>query len=130
MPLNFLEREAWQVRPAAEKLVRSAAKTSDDALRRVGRARFAKANGKSASDMDAVVHHSDPLEYAFLKPNADPNRLASLWGLRSDAHQIANNAWTAFRTELRGRIPTQAEVMAAKLRIDRAVAPYIQRSGI
>lgn len=76
------------------------------------------------------MHHSDPIEYAYLKPNADPNRLASLWGLRPDAHQIANNAWTAFRTELRGRIPTQAEVMAMKLRIDRAVAPYIQRPGV
>lgn len=129
-PLSFLEREAWQIRPAAEKVVRSAAKASDDALRRAGRARFAQANGQSASDMGAVVHHSTPVEYARLFPKADPNRLATLWGLAPNAHPIANSGWTTFRTALKGRVPSQAEVMATKLRIDKAVAPYIQRPGV
>ena len=80
--------------------------------------------------MQAVVHHSDGLEYAHLKPNADPNRLANLWGVRPDAHPIANNAWAAFRAGLQGRVPTQAEIMATKLRIDRLIEPYLQRPGI
>lgn len=129
-PLSFLEREAWQIKPAAPKIARGPANTADDALRRAGRARFAQANGQSAKDMNAVVHHSSPVEYARLHPNADPNRLANLWGLPQDAHQIANNGWTAFRTAVKGTVPTQAEIMAAKLRIDKAVAPYIQRPGI
>lgn len=29
-----------------------------------------------------------------------------------------------------GRIPTQAEVMAVRLKIDRMVAPYLQRAGV
>jgi hypothetical protein len=129
-PLSFLEREVWQAKSAGEKVAQDVVRDANNAVRRIGRARFAKANGQPASDLEAVVHHSDPLEYAPLKPNADPNRLANLWGLRPDAHQVANNLWTAFRTELKGRIPTQAEVMAAKLRIDRIVEPYIQRPGI
>lgn len=125
-PLNLPELDARQIQPIVKALTNAEKNT----LRRVGRARFAQANGKSASDMEAVVHHSDPLEYAHLKPNADPNRLASLWGLSPDAHPIATNAWAAFRAELRGRIPSQAEIMATKLRIDRMVEPYIQRAGI
>lgn len=70
------------------------------------------------------VHHSDSLEYAHLKPAADPNRLANLWGLPEEAHQLASNEWTAFRNALRGREPSQAEVMAMKMKIDRMVAPY------
>lgn len=124
--LSFPELEAWQVKPANQALT----DTAKNALRRAGRARFSQANGKSASDMQAVVHHSDPLEYAHLKPDADPNRLASLWGVRPDAHPIANNAWAAFRAELQGRVPTQAEIMATKLRIDRMLEPYLQRPGI
>jgi hypothetical protein len=63
-------------------------------------------------------------------PDGDPNRLANLWGLPEEAHQIASNAWGAFRAELKGRMPTQAELMAAKLRIDRLVQPYIVRPGV
>lgn len=129
-PLSFFEREVWQVKSAGDKLARSAVDTANNALRRAGRARFTQANGKSASDMKAVVHHSDPIEYAYLKPTADPNRLANLWGVRADAHLIANNGWTAFRTGLKGKVPTQAEIMSAKLRIDRTMTPYIQRPGV
>ena len=128
--LSFPELEAWQIKPTAQQAGRALTDTAKNALRRQGRARFTQANRKSASDMQAVVHHSDPLEYAHLKPTADPNRLANLWGLRTDAHPIANNAWAAFRTELQGRVPTQAEIMATKLRIDRIMEPYLQRPGI
>jgi hypothetical protein len=79
--------------------------------------------------MQAQVHHSDPLEWAHLKPDADPNRLANLWALRKEAHEIATQEWAAFRRYLNGRSPSQAELMEAKLRIDRMVEPYIRRAG-
>lgn len=80
--------------------------------------------------MRAEVHHSDPLEYAHLKLGADPNRLANLWGLRKEAHAIASREWAEFGRELNGRMPTQAELMQAKLRIDRMVELYIRRAGV
>lgn len=119
-PLNFPHREGWQKLPWKVR----------NALREAARRRWAEANGVKASELDAVVHHSTPLEWAHLFPEADPNRLASLWALPERAHQIANREWAAFSRTLDGRIPTQAEIMAAKLRIDRLVAPYVQRAGI
>ena len=129
-PLNFLEREAWQGGPAVEQAARSLSDAAKAALRRQARDRFAQASGISASEIGAKVHHSKPLEYAHLEPAADPNRLANLWGLADEAHQIASNQWTAFRAALKGRIPSQAEIMAAKLRIDRMVEPYLLRAGL
>jgi len=73
----------------------------------------------------------DPsIAVGHLKPAADSNRLANLWGLPEEVHQLATNEWTAFRNALRGREPSQAEVMAMKLKIDRMVAPYIRRPGL
>jgi hypothetical protein len=115
-PLNFTRRDAWQRTGAA--------------LRAQARRKFAKAYGIRAKDMQAVVHHSDPLEYRSLNPNADPNRVANLWPLRDEAHVIANRAWDAFRRSLNGRWPTRAEVMAYKLRVDKLVAPYLRRAGV
>lgn len=80
--------------------------------------------------MKAQVHHSDPLEWAHLKPAADPNRLANLWALRAEAHDIATRAWAEFARQLNGRVPTLAEQMGAKLRIDRMVDAYIRRAGV
>jgi hypothetical protein len=120
-PLSFLEREAWQLRALT--------RPEKTALREVGRARLAQANGSPARKMEAEVHHSDPLQFAHLKPKADPNRLSNLWPLRPEAHQIANREWEIFTRALKGRVPSQAEVMAAKLRIDKLVAPYIRRPG-
>lgn len=100
-PLNFLEREAWQ--RGAQKALTDAQK---NALRASARAKFARANGVSASEMKAEVHHSDPLEWAHLKPGADPNRLANLWGLRREAHEVATREWSAFAKSLAGRIPS------------------------
>jgi hypothetical protein len=129
-PLNFLEREAWQGRSAVEQTARALSDAAKTALRRQARDRFAQASGISGSEIGAKVHHSKPLEYAHLEPAADPNRLANLWGLADEAHQIASNEWTAFRAALKGRTPSQAEIMAAKLRIDRIVEPYLRRAGL
>ena len=96
----------------------------------LARNRWHRANGVRASELDAQVHHSDPLEWAHLKPNADPNRLANLWALPKEGHQIANRAWAAFRRELNGRTPTQAELMRAKLDIDRLVESFVVRPGV
>lgn len=127
-PLNFLEREAWQ--RGAQKAAQALTDAEKTALRAAARAKFARANGISASEMQAEVHHSDPLEWAHLKPDADPNRLANLWGLRKEAHGIPNREWAAFSKSLEDRLPSQAELMEAKLRIDRLVAPYIRRAGL
>jgi hypothetical protein len=127
-PLNFVDREAWQ--RGAQIAAQALSDAEKNALRAAARAKFARANGISASEMQAEVHHSEPLEWAHLKPDADPNRLANLWGLRKEAHAIATREWAAFDRALEGRIPSQAELMQAKLRIDRLVAPYIRRAGL
>jgi hypothetical protein len=125
---NFADREAWQ--RGAQKAAQALSDTEKNALRAAARARLARANGISTSEMQAEVHHSDPLEWAHLKPDADPNRLANLWGLRGEAHDIATRAWADFSRALKGRVPTQAELMEAKLRIDRMVEPFIRRAGV
>ena len=125
---NFVDREAWQ--RGAQKAAQALSDAEKNALRAAARAKFARANGISASEMQAEVHHSDPLEWAHLKPNADPNRLANLWGLRGEAHDIATRAWADFTRGLKGRLPTQAELMEAKLRIDRMVEPFLRRAGV
>ena len=125
---NFVDREAWQ--RGAQKAAQALSDAEKNAFRAAARAKYTRANGISASEMQAEVHHSDPLEWAHLKPNADPNRLANLWGLRGEAHDIATRAWADFTRGLKGRIPTQAELMEAKLRIDRMVEPYLRRAGV
>ena len=118
------------VASAIKNVENSLSEEAKNALRAAARSRFERANGISASRMNAEIHHSDPLEFSYLKPKADPNRLANLWALRPEAHAIASREWAAFRAALRGRIPSQAEVMAAKMRIDRTVEPYIRRAGV
>lgn len=127
-PLSFLEREAWQ--RGAQKAAQALDDVAKTALRKAARAKYARANNIGAKKMQAEVHHSDPLEWAHLKPNADPNRLANLWALRGEAHVIASREWAAFSRALKGRIPTQVELMEAKLRIDRMVEPFIRRGGV
>ena len=127
-PLNFVNREAWQ--RGAQRIAQALSDTEKNALRSAARVKLARANGISTKVMQAEVHHSDPLEWAHLKPNADPNRLANLWGLRGEAHDIATRAWADFSRSLKGRVPTQAELMEAKLRIDRMVEAYIRRAGV
>lgn len=136
-PLHFAEREIGLApKPAPPPAPRPAptsqplSRPEKGVIRQAGRERLARANGMSAAEMEARVHHSRPLEYAHLFPKADPNSLANLWALRDAAHKIASAEWTAFRAALKGRIPTQAEVMAAKLRIDRLVEAYVRRPGV
>ena len=129
---NFPELEAWQVPAAPEtQAASSGAETDGSFPYAAGRARLARANGGvSASEMNADVHHSLPVQYSDLFPNADPNRLANLWALRPEAHQIATRLWSQFARNIAGRIPTQAEVMAQKLQVDGEVAPYVRRPGV
>jgi hypothetical protein len=125
---DFPELDTWLTQ-IEKKLGRPLTETEANNLRRTARLIYERVNGIKASDMGAEVHHSDPLEWSFLKPNADPNRVADLWALERDAHNVATQAWRAFKLGLRGRMPTQAEVMAQKLRIDKMVEPYIVRPG-
>lgn len=127
-PLSFLDREAWQ--RGAERAAQALSEKAKDALREKARLKYARANGVSASEMGGHVHHSDPLEWAHLKPKADPNRLANLSGLQGDIHSIATTAWRNFKSSLNGRTPTQAELMEAKLRIERMVENYTLRPGV
>lgn len=137
-PLNFAEREiGLALKPAPRPAPPPQPATGPQPLstmqkgvvRQAGR-ELARANGMSAAEMEARVHHSRPLEYAHVFPGADPNSLANLWALRDAAHKIASAEWTAFRAALKGRVPTQAEVMTVKLRIDRLVAAYVRRPGV
>lgn len=129
--LAYPEMEAWQVGPAQEASAGAGSeKTSGDFAYAAGRSRLAQANGISARVMNADVHHSLPVQYSENFPNADPNRLANLWSLRPQAHQIATRLWARFAKDLAGRTPTQAEIMAQKLKVDGEVAPYIRRAGV
>lgn len=125
-PLHFLEHEPWQ-RPPVGPPLNTGAKT---ALRSQARDIYAQAYGIAAKQMGAQVHHSMPLQWAHLFRNANPNRVANLWALLDDPHIIANNAWAEFARAMNGRVPSQAEVMAQKLKVDRLVAPYLRRAGI
>lgn len=125
---NFPELDTWLAR-IEQTIGRPLTESEANYLRKLARIKFARANGIEAKDMGAEVHHSDPLEWAHLKPNADPNRLSNLWALERDAHNIATQAWRQFKLSLGGRTPTQAELMAQKLRVDKMVEPYIVRPG-
>jgi hypothetical protein len=128
---DFPELDAWQVRPTPEiPTAPPAANSGNSFPYAAGRARLAQANGISARDMNADVHHSLPVQYSENFPNADPNRLANLWPLRPQAHQIATRMWSQFAKDLGGRTPTQAEIMVQKLKVDGEVAPYIRRAGV
>jgi hypothetical protein len=56
---NFADREAWQ--RGAQKAAQALSDAEKNALRAAARARLARANGISTSEMQAEVHHSDPL---------------------------------------------------------------------
>lgn len=127
-PLHLVDGEPWW--RSVQKAARLARDARDTAIRVRGRVQFARANGISPRKLEAQVHHSDPLEWAHLKPNADPNRLANLWAIKKQHHIIANREWAAFKRSLQGRTPSQAELMEVKLRIDRMLAPYVLRAGV
>lgn len=99
-------------------------------VRAAARKRIAQANGTPASSIDGEVHHRVALRFAHLFPNADPNRLANLIPLMWEAHLIASRAEADFVRALAGRIPTQAEVVAHAMRLDKLIEPYVLRVGV
>jgi len=122
-PLNLLGREPGLARaPLAE--------AEKNALRAAARKRVAQANGQPASALAGEVHHRVALRFAHLFPNADPNRLANLVPLMRQAHVIASRAEAEFVRGLAGRTPTQAEVMAHAMRLDKLIEPYVLRAGV
>jgi hypothetical protein len=121
-PLNLLGREPGLARaPLTE--------AEKNVLRATARKRVAQANGVSASELAGEVHHRVALRFAHLF-RADPNRLANLVPLMREAHVIASRAEAEFVRALAGRTPTQAEVMAHAVRLDKLIEPYVLRAGV
>lgn len=121
-PLNLLGREPGLARaPLTE--------AEKNVLRSAARKRVAQANGVSASELAGEVHHRVALRFAHLF-RADPNRLANLVPLMREAHVIASRAEAEFVRALAGRTPTQAEVMAHAMRLDKLIEPYVLRAGV
>lgn len=122
-PLNLLGREPRVPRaPLTE--------AEKNVLRAVARRRVAQANGQPASELAGEVHHRVALRFAHLFSNADPNRLANLIPLIREAHVIASRAEAEFVRALAGRTPTQAEVIALAMRLDKLIEPYVLRGGV
>jgi len=122
-PLNLLAREPGLARAPL-------ATAEKDVLRTAARKRVAQAYGDSASELGGEVHHRVALRFAHLFPNADPNRLANLVPLMREAHLIASRAEAELARGLAGRMPTQAEVMAYAMRLDKLIEPYVLRVGV
>ena len=102
---DFPELDSW-LAEVEEQLGRPLTTAEKNAAREIGRARWAQANGVAARNLGAQVHHEDPLEWAYLKPDADPNRLSNLVGLQEKGHNIANQFWAQFRRGLGSAQPT------------------------
>lgn len=100
------------------------------AIRDAGRQRAARAMGVRASDLNAQVHHRISLHFQHLMARADPNRLANLQLLEQRAHSIASNEWMAFTRGLNGRTPSQAELVAEAMKVDKMIEPYLLRPGV
>lgn len=121
-PLNLLGRETGLTRSPLTEFEKSV-------LRAAARKRVAQANGVSASELAGEVHHRVALRFAHLF-RADPNRLANLVPLMREAHVIASRTEAEFVRALAGRTPTQAEVMAHAMRLDKIIEPYVLRAGV
>ena len=136
-PLNFLQQESTlapksplaRPGPTVRPSPKPRAEVEENAIRRAARDRYARAYGGRASDWAGQVHHRVALRFRELFPNADPNRLANLQALEEEAHLVVTRATAAWVRGL-GRVPTQAEVMAHTLRMDKLVEPYILRAGV
>jgi hypothetical protein len=125
---DFPELDAWLAQ-IEQKIARPLSTAEKNALRDIGRARWAQAYGTWARDLSAQVHHEFPLEWSHLI-DADPNRLSNLVGLEEEGHQIANQAWALFKRSLRNAPPTPAQVMAQKLRVNPTLEPFVLRPGL
>ena len=86
-----------------------------DSARRVWKARA----GLKAGKLGLEVHHRIPLEWSHLFPRLNPNRIASLVGVKPGIHDRITAMWNTWRTGLGGRTPSAAEVMQKALEIDR-----------
>ena len=75
---------------------------------------------------DPASLQGDALTQWYLRSPADVERQRQT----AAAHAIATREWAGFTKSLEGRLPSQAELMEAKLRIDRLVEPYIRRAGL
>lgn len=136
-PLNLLGREPGlapkpppaRPGPAARPSPKPPADAEERAIRRAARERYARAYGGRASDWAGQVHHRVALRFRKLFPNTDPNRLANLQALEEEAHIAVTQATEAWVRSL-GRAPTQAEVMAHTMRMDKLIEPYILRAGV
>jgi hypothetical protein len=126
---DFPELDSWLAQ-IEKQIARPLTTAEKNALRELGRQRWAQANGTWARDLGADVHHEDPLEWAHLNPEADPNRLSNLVGITPKGHVVANRAWTQFRLGLGNAEPTPAQVMAQKLRLNPQLEPYVVRPGL
>jgi hypothetical protein len=120
---NQLSQEAASVPSPLTEIERNV-------VRAAARKRIAQANGTPASKIDGEVHHRVALRFAHLFPNADPNRLANLIPLMREAHLIASRSEADFVRALAGRIPTQAEIVAQAMRLDKLIEPYVLRVGV
>jgi len=136
-PINLLQQEAGlalkppvaRPGPVVRPSPKPRADAEENAIRRVARERYARAYGARASDWAGQVHHRVALRFRKQFPNADPNRLANLQALEQEAHLAVTQATEAWVRGL-GRAPTQAEVMAHTLRMDKLIEPYILRAGV
>jgi hypothetical protein len=98
----------------------------DRDLRTDARTAYRRAYGTTPVE----VHHRVPLEWRFLFPHADPNRLANLQGLRTlDHRKKASDMWDSFRNTYRRlrREPTPAEILRHAMLVDRSLnlPPYL-----
>ena len=126
---DFPELDSWLAQ-IEQKVGRALTTGEKNRLRELARQRWAEANGAWARDLGGRVHHEDPLEWAHLKPDADPNRLSNLVALTRKGHEVANRAWAEFRQSLGNAQPTPAQVMAQKLRLNGQLEPYVVRPGL
>jgi Pretoxin HINT domain len=73
---------------------------------------------------DLEVHHRVPLEWSHILPKADPNRVANLVGVNGKTHKQVTGLWGEWKRSLRGREPSQSEVIKHALSIDSQFANH------
>lgn len=93
-------------------------KETRDRLRSEARDTWEKLTGRRAIWDKKVIHHRIPLEWSHLMPG-HPNRISNLAAVSPEIHAQINNAWTGFRTSLKGCTPTPDQVMKMALEIDK-----------
>lgn len=132
-PLNLLGRElglAPKPAPVPKPSTSPLTTGQKSGIRDAARARFGRANPAYNRRWEVDIHHRVDLRFAHLFPKADPNRLANLEALQKGARNIATQATNAFVRSLRGREPTQAEVMEHVLKVDKLIETYLVRGGV